>query len=90
MPQFVAQGLGHLVALACMARTIDTQAIAKLSVEQRLKLIEQIWDTLERRDDEPFSDAQWAETRRRLDNYRRNPGSALNYDQYKALVRSLT
>ncbi|MBX3473880.1 MAG: addiction module protein [Planctomycetes bacterium] len=73
-----------------MAQSIDIQAIAKLSVEQRLKLIEQIWETLERRDDEPFSDAQWAEIQRRLNNYRRNPSSALNYDQYKALVRSLT
>ena len=73
-----------------MAQTIDIEAIAKLSIEQRIKLIQQIWDTFDRRDAEPFSDAQWAEIRRRLDNHNKNPSAALTYDQYKALVRSLT
>lgn len=41
-----------------MAQTIDIEAIAKLSVEQRLRLIEQIWDTLDERDLPPLTDWQ--------------------------------
>lgn len=72
-----------------MEQTIDIQAIAKLSVEQRLKLIEQIWDTLNEQDLPPLSESQWAEIQRRIDAYRRDPSSAMSHDEFMAKLRSL-
>lgn len=72
-----------------MAQTIDIKAVRRLSVEERLGLIEQIWATI---DDEPvqFTAQQWTEIQRRLDNYRKHPESALSYKEFKASMRKLT
>jgi putative addiction module component (TIGR02574 family) len=85
-----------------MPQAIDIEDVRKLSVEQRLKLIEAIWQTLA--DEEipltkarmaddpepaPFSPEQWEEIQRRLKAYRDDPASAHSYEEYKAKIRSL-
>ena len=72
-----------------MAGVLDINAVRKLSVEERLRIVEQIMATIGEADDAPFSDAQWAEIQRRLSRYESDPGSAPSYEQYKALIRSL-
>ena len=62
-------------------REID---FTKLSIEERLQLVEDIWDSITR-DTEALrlSDAQKAELDRRLDQYRQDPESAISWEQIR-------
>ena len=60
-----------------------------LSVSERLQLVEDIWDSIaeearERPDVLPLSEAQRAEVRRRQEEHRRDPGSAIPWDEVRA------
>lgn len=71
-----------------MAGTIDIETIRKLSVEQRLKLMEMIWDSLA--DDElPVSDATLREMKRRSEWAKANPGQLVSHEEMTARLRSL-
>lgn len=66
-----------------MPQTIDIEAIRKLSVEQRLKLMEMIWDSLA--DEEvPFSDATLREMMRRSDWAKTNPDKLVSHEEMTA------
>ena len=53
---------------------IDIHAIRQLSVDERLALVEAIWDSLaEDADALPIADAQRVELERRLAEYQANP-----------------
>lgn len=53
---------------------IDIQAIRQLSVDERLALVEAIWDSLaEDADALPLTDAQRSELERRLAEYQAHP-----------------
>lgn len=67
---------------------IDLKSIRKLSVQERLDLVERIWETIDQ-EAAPFTDNQWREIQKRLQHYRANPKSALSYDQIKAKLRSV-
>ena len=61
----------------------------RLSVAERLQLVEDIWDSIadEAQDAPnvlPFSEAQLAEVRRRQDEHARDPGSAIPWEQVRA------
>ncbi len=51
--------------------SISAEEIAKLSVEERLELMEQIWASLDEEELPPPSDAQVREVERRLDLHKR-------------------
>ncbi|MBX3474010.1 MAG: addiction module protein [Planctomycetes bacterium] len=71
-----------------MAGIIDIDAIRKLSVEQRLKLMEAIWDTLA--DEEvPVSDATLREMKRRSEWAKANPDKLISHEEMTARLRSL-
>jgi putative addiction module component (TIGR02574 family) len=60
----------------------------RLSLAERLELVEDIWDSIaeevqQRPDALPLSDAQLAEVRRRRDEHRRDPGSAVPWEQVR-------
>jgi putative addiction module component (TIGR02574 family) len=68
--------------------TIDIKSISKLSVQERLDLVERIWESIDK-EKVPFTDNQWNEIQKRLQHYRENPKSALTYNQIKAKLRSV-
>jgi putative addiction module component (TIGR02574 family) len=73
-----------------MPQTIDIEAIRKLSVEQRLKLLDAIWETLVDDDaDIPVDPAVLAEMRRRGQWARENPDKLISHDEMKARLRGL-
>lgn len=73
-----------------MQQSIDQQALRKLSVEERLKLIEAIWDSLAEEDaDLPIDQEVLAEMRRRSQWARDNPDKLISHDEMKARLRSL-
>lgn len=71
-----------------MPNTVDIDTVGSLSVQQRLELIEKIWETFDR-DSMPFTQEQRREIQRRLDHYRRHPETARTYEQIKAKLERL-
>jgi putative addiction module component (TIGR02574 family) len=62
-------------------RAIDYE---KLSIAERLQLVEDIWDSIaDETEALPLTDAQKAELDRRLEQYRRDPDSAIPWEQVR-------
>ncbi len=56
----------------------------KLSIAERLQLVEDIWDSIaDETEALPLTDAQKAELDRRLEQYRRDPDSAIHWEQVR-------
>jgi len=74
-----------------MPRTIDLDDIQSLSVDERLDVIEEIWDSI---DDEPsppmISDELKLELDLRLAAHHRNPNEGSTWAEVKAGLRGLT
>jgi putative addiction module component (TIGR02574 family) len=65
----------------------DLRELFKLSVEERLQLVENLWDSIEADTrDKPFelSDDEKAELERRISEHEANPGSALDWNEVRA------
>ncbi|EDM77046.1 hypothetical protein PPSIR1_16135 [Plesiocystis pacifica SIR-1] len=64
-------------------------AVLSLSPEQRLRLIEQLWDSLvdDRGDSLELSPEIRAELDRRLDAHRANPDETLNWAELQRRIR---
>jgi putative addiction module component (TIGR02574 family) len=73
-----------------MSPSIYDLEIDKLSVQDRLRLIGEIWDTLEPADHAqvPLSDAHWREIEDRLDDADANPGDGLSLEETMAQLRA--
>jgi putative addiction module component (TIGR02574 family) len=72
-----------------MAQTIDIEAIRKLSVAERMAIIEQIWDTIPEAEVEfRISERTKAEIRRRAKELRDDPDSGLSHEEVTAWLRS--
>ena len=62
-----------------------TEAAKKLSIPDRIVLVEEIWDTIaEENQAFELTDAQRRELDRRLDSASRNPGQGRTWDEIKA------
>lgn len=62
-----------------------TEAARKLSVKDRITLVEEIWDTIaEENQAFDLSDAQKRELDRRLESARANPGQGRTWDEIRA------
>ena len=86
----------QLFAVEPRWRTRDNRAmsgmlleeIKKLSVRERLELLEKIWDSLHDTPEAvPLSDAQRQELDRRLENLERDPGSVESSETVRRYVR---
>jgi putative addiction module component (TIGR02574 family) len=59
--------------------------IDRLTVGERLELIEQLWDSLRRGAGElPLNDAERAEIERRRAEHRADPGAAVDWERVRA------
>ena len=62
-----------------------TQQARNLSIAERIRLVEEIWDTIaEENEAFELTDAQKRELDRRLEVARRTPGQGRTWDQIKA------
>jgi putative addiction module component (TIGR02574 family) len=67
---------------------VDMDAIRKLTVAERLQLIEEIWDSLVATPDSlPTVEGQRAELRRRLADHESDPSTAIPYEEVKEDLR---
>jgi putative addiction module component (TIGR02574 family) len=65
------------------------EAILRLSVEDRIQLVEAIWDSIsEHPDSLPITDAQREELDRRLAEHRRNPQDARPWSEVRDSLSS--
>lgn len=64
-------------------------ALAKLSVSERLRLIELIWSTLQAETESALTPDQQAEVDRRIEHWRKNPDSAIPHSEFQAKLRKL-
>ena len=70
--------------IAAMAMELTKQA-KNLSISDRIRLVEEIWDTIaEENEAFELTDAQKRELDRRLESARNNPGQGRTWDEIKA------
>lgn len=62
--------------------------IMQLPPDERLELIGDVWDSLDEQDMPPLSEAQLLEVRRRLEEHRQDPGSALPWEEVRDRLQS--
>ena len=61
--------------------------ILESSVEERLKVIGEIWESIvNETDDIPLTDAQREDLERRLDEHRQNPQAGFTWEEVKARI----
>jgi len=71
-----------------MSRTLTKPEIEALPIADRLRLMEDIWDTLDEAGAEPpVPDWQVKILEERLDEHLRNPGAALPWHEVQAQLR---
>jgi putative addiction module component (TIGR02574 family) len=69
--------------------TVSRDDILKLTVDQRLELIETIWDSLTTDPESlPLSDAQKREIDRRLERYAVNPARLSSWGEVRARLEA--
>ncbi len=71
-----------------MSPSIYDLGIDKLSVPDRLRLIGEIWDTLEPVEPVQMSEAHWREIEDRLNDIDVNPADGLSLEETMALLRA--
>jgi putative addiction module component (TIGR02574 family) len=65
-----------------MAATMKELGIDRLSVDERLALVQEIWDSIAAQPDRVLlTDAQRQELERRLADHRANPGDVVPWEQ---------
>ncbi len=65
--------------------------LMRLSVEERIKLAEDLWDSVVANPDAlPLSDAQKDEVERRLAEHLQDPGSAIPWSEVRRRLHDLT
>jgi len=68
---------------------IDMDSIKRLSVAERVRLVQDIWDTLQPTAEElPLTEEQRQLIDRRLEEHRHDPDSAIPWEQVKARIES--
>lgn len=68
---------------------IDLDAIKRLSVSERVRLVQDIWDTLQpTADDLPLTEEQREIIDRRLEEHQRDPDSAVPWEEVKTRLES--
>ena len=72
-----------------MAQSSYQFAYKDLSIEERIMLIEEIWDSIVAEQDMPeLTEEQKAELDRRLESYRKNPDESVTWESVKSRLMS--
>ena len=67
---------------------IRIEDILQLSIDERLDLVEQIWDSITASDEPlPLTEAQRAELDRRMQAHVQNPGEVETWDEVKSKIQ---
>jgi len=69
-----------------MVRKWSIEDFRSLSVDERLELIGDLWESIENESLPPLTEAQQKELERRLEEHHQDPSSALSWEQVEADV----
>ncbi len=69
-----------------MSASLKSLGIEKLSLEERLVLVEELWDSIA--EATPLTEAQRAELDRRLEDHKDKPENAVPWESVKASISS--
>ena len=84
-PRYVSESSTRLTLVALrMSASLKSLGIEKLSVEERLSLVEELWDSIA--EATPLTDAQRAELDRRLEEHKSNPNDVVPWEAVKASI----
>ena len=67
-----------------MSVSFKSLGIERLSVEERLALVEELWDSIA--EATPLTSAQHAELERRLAEHEANPGDVISWEEVKVSI----
>lgn len=80
--------IGTVNRLLQMAGSVTLADVLRLSVAERILLVEDIWDSiLEHPDAVELTDTQKRELETRIKSHRKNPAAAADWTEVKARVR---
>lgn len=69
-------------------KTLGKEDILRMSIPERIQLVEDIWDSIaESADELPLTDAQKAELDHRLDAYHANPGEGSSWEDIRKRIQ---
>ena len=69
-----------------MTITLESLGIERLGMEDRLALIDQLWDSIASAGGPPLTDAQRLELDRRLADHEANPDDVVSWDEVKRSI----
>ena len=67
-----------------MSANLKAFGIERLSVDEKISLVEEIWDSIA--EDTPLTEAQYVELDRRLQDHRANPDDVVPWEVVKASI----
>jgi putative addiction module component (TIGR02574 family) len=67
-----------------MSASLKSLGIDRLSIEERLALVEELWDSIA--EATPLTEAQRAELDRRLAEHKANPDDVVSWEEVKASI----
>ena len=67
-----------------MSASLKALGVEKLSVEERIALVEELWDSIA--EDTALPEPQRAELDRRLEDHQRDPGNVVPWEVIKASI----
>jgi len=67
-----------------MSANLKAFGIERLSVDEKILLVEEIWDSIA--EDTPLTEAQYVELDRRLQDHRANPDDVVPWEIVKASI----
>ena len=71
-----------------MSSTLKSLGIDRLTVAQRILLVEEIWDSIAAEAEQaPLTEAQETDLRRRLESYKENPTAGSSWEEVKARLQ---
>jgi putative addiction module component (TIGR02574 family) len=71
-----------------MGRAELWSELMKLTTDERLELVQDLWDSIGSDSLPPLSDQEKDELERRLEDHRRDPSTAITWDELKAELQS--
>ena len=71
-----------------MSVSLKSLGIDRLSVEERLALVEELWDSIAENSAVPLTEAQRAELDRRVADHEAHPDEVVSWEDVKASIAS--
>jgi putative addiction module component (TIGR02574 family) len=80
--------VSEILEEASMGRAELWSELMKLTPAERVDLVQDLWDSIAQEDMPPLAEEEMDELERRLEEHRRDPSTAITWDELKAQLAS--